>query len=68
MWQDGGNNNLLLSQAIPAPSGTNNTDFGRRVSSESLHGLIMLRRQLRHCLGAQMSALTSCHSSALFAS
>ena len=35
LWQDQGNNNLALSQTIPAPGGANNSDFGRRVSPKS---------------------------------
>ena len=29
--QDGGSNNLVLSQTLTAPGGSNNTDFGRKV-------------------------------------
>ena len=32
--QDGGSNNLVLSQTLTAPGGSNNTDFGRKVGDQ----------------------------------
>ena len=31
--QDNGSNALILSQTLPAPGGSNNTDFGRKVKA-----------------------------------